>query len=50
MFENNPYRPEPAVIKDIIQETANIRTFRIVLNDEEKMRNFSFKPGQVAQL
>jgi len=38
------------VIKDIIQETANIRTFRIVLNDEEKMRNFSFKPGQVAQL
>lgn len=50
MFENNPYRPEPAVIKDIIQETANIRTFRIVLNDEEKMRNFSFKAGQVAQL
>lgn len=50
MFENNPYRPEPAVIKDIIQETANIRTFRIILNDEEKMRNFSFKPGQVAQL
>lgn len=50
MFVNNPYRPEPAVIKDIIQETANIRTFRIVLNDEEKMRNFSFKPGQVAQL
>jgi sulfhydrogenase subunit gamma (sulfur reductase) len=50
MFENNPYRPEPTVIKDIIQETANIRTFRIVLNDEEKMRNFSFKSGQVAQL
>ncbi len=50
MFVNNPYRPEPAVIKDIIQETTNIRTFRIVLNDEEKMRNFSFKPGQVAQL
>jgi len=49
-FESNPFRPELATIQDIIQETSNILTFRVVLNDEEKMREFSFQPGQVAQL
>jgi len=46
----NPYRPELATIKEIIQETHNIRTFRIVLNDEEKMKQFTFESGQVGQL
>ena len=49
-FESNPFRPELATIQDIIQETSNILTFRVVLNDEQKMREFSFQPGQVAQL
>jgi NAD(P)H-flavin reductase len=39
-----------ATIQDIIQETSNILTFRVVLNDEQKMREFSFQPGQVGQL
>ncbi|MBC2713040.1 MAG: FAD/NAD(P)-binding protein [Desulfosarcina sp.] len=47
---HNPYRPELATIQEIIQETPTIRTFRVVLNDEEKMRRFSFQPGQVGQL
>ncbi|SDP43966.1 FAD/NAD(P)-binding protein [Desulforhopalus singaporensis] len=46
----NPYLPELATIQEIIQETHNIKTFRVVLNDEEKMKNFSFEPGQVGQL
>lgn len=47
---NNPYLPEVAIIKTIIEETPNIKTFQVVLNDEDRMRNFSFYPGQVAQL
>jgi sulfhydrogenase subunit gamma (sulfur reductase) len=49
-FESNPFQPELATIRDIIQETSNILTFRVVLNDEQKMREFSFQPGQVGQL
>jgi NAD(P)H-flavin reductase len=47
---SNPYLPEPATVREVIQETANIRTLRITLDDEEKMRDFAFRPGQVGQL
>ncbi len=47
---NNPYLPELATVQEIIQETANIRTLRISLDDKEKMSEFSFRPGQVGQL
>ncbi|NLI82247.1 MAG: hydrogenase [Deltaproteobacteria bacterium] len=47
---HNPYLPELATVKEVIQETHNIRTLRIVLDDEEKMRRFVFRPGQVGQL
>jgi NAD(P)H-flavin reductase len=46
----NPYRPELATVHEVVQETANIRTLKVTLNDEEKMRDFSFRPGQVGQL
>jgi NAD(P)H-flavin reductase len=46
----NPYRPEPATVREVIQETAGIRTLRVTLDDAEKMRGFSFQPGQVGQL
>ncbi len=46
----NPYLPEIATVKEVIQETHNIKTFRVVLNDSEKMNSFSFEPGQVGQL
>ncbi len=46
----NPYLPDMATIVETIQETHNIKTFRVVLNDEEKMKNFTFRPGQVGQL
>ena len=49
-FQNNPYLPELATVQEIIQETANIRTLRVSLDDKEKMSEFSFRPGQVGQL
>jgi NAD(P)H-flavin reductase len=47
---NNPYLPDIATIEEIIQETPNIKTFRVVLNDETRMQEFDFDPGQVGQL
>jgi sulfhydrogenase subunit gamma (sulfur reductase) len=47
---SNPLCPEPATVLDVLQETHNIKTFRIALDDEEKMRRFTFQPGQVGQL
>lgn len=46
----SPYRPELATIREVIQETHNIKTFRVVLDDAERMRGFTFRPGQVGQL
>lgn len=47
---NNPYLPDIATINEIITETRNIKTFKVTLDDAEKMKSFSFEPGQVAQL
>jgi NAD(P)H-flavin reductase len=47
---HNPYLPELATVIDIVEETPNIRSFKVVLNDTEKMRQFRFEPGQVGQL
>ncbi len=45
----NPYLPDVATITEIIDETPAIKTFRVVLG-EKRMKEFSFKPGQVGQL
>ncbi|WP_027178423.1 FAD/NAD(P)-binding protein [Maridesulfovibrio bastinii] len=47
---NNPYLPEMATIQEVIEETPNIKTFRVTLNNPEAMKNFTFEPGQVGQL
>ncbi len=46
----NPYLPSIGTIVEIIEETPNIKTFRVVLNSEGDMKNFTFHPGQVGQL
>lgn len=46
----NSYLPEVATIFEIIQETPNIKTFRMRFDDPEVQKNFSFAPGQVGQL
>jgi len=50
MCKSNLLMPESATIQEVVQETANIKTFRITLDDEQKMKDFSFMPGQVGQL
>ena len=46
----NPYLPEVATVIERIQETEQIVTLRLVLDDPVKMKNFTFEPGQVGQL
>ncbi|SFW13787.1 NAD(P)H-flavin reductase [Desulfovibrio desulfuricans] len=46
----NPYLPMTATVAEVIQETGNIRTLRVVLDDTETMKNFVHEPGQVGQL
>ena len=45
----NPYLPEVATVVQIIEETPNIKTFRMRFDDPEVQKNFSFEPGQVGQ-
>ncbi len=47
---SNPLLPEMATVIETVQETHNIKTFRVRFDDEEKMKNFTFQPGQVGQL
>lgn len=46
----NPYMPMLGTIVETYDETPDIKTFRVVLNDQAAMRSFRFEPGQVAQL
>ena len=50
MSTKNLYLPEIATIQEVIQETHNIVTFRVTLNNEEAMAKFKFEPGNVGQL
>lgn len=46
----NPYIPEIATIIETVQETPAIKTFRVTLNNPERMKAFKYEPGQVGQL
>ena len=46
----NPYKPMLATVVETIQETGNIKTLRVVLDDPDQMANFTYEPGQVGQL
>ena len=46
----SPYIPELATIVETYDETPDIKTFRVVFQDPERMKNFRFEPGQVAQV
>ena len=46
----NHLLPRIATIKKIINETPNILSLQVVLDDDEAMKNFIFEPGQVAQI
>lgn len=46
----NPYLPEVGTVMEVIQETSNIKTLRVVLDNADAMRDFHYSPGQVGQL
>jgi len=46
----NHLLPRIATIKKIINETPNIISLQVALDDIEAMKNFIFEPGQVAQI
>ena len=46
----NPYLPETTTLLEIIQETPNIKSFRVRFDDDLVQAGFSFQPGQVGQL
>ncbi len=45
----NIYKPYLAVIKEIIDETPDTKTFRLQLKDPEVAKAFNFKAGQFAE-
>ncbi|MCR4666353.1 MAG: FAD/NAD(P)-binding protein [Desulfovibrio sp.] len=46
----NAYAPMLATVHEIIEESPTIKSIRVVLNDDEAQRSFTFEPGQVGQL
>ena len=50
MQAHSPYRPDLATVQEVIRETGNIKTLRLVFDDEAIMKDFTFRPGQVGQL
>ena len=46
---DNIYKPELVEIKEIIDETPDIKTFRLQFKNPELQNNFSFKAGQFAE-
>lgn len=45
----NIYKPELMVIKNIVDETNDTRTFKLQFKDEETAKSFSFKAGQFGE-
>jgi sulfhydrogenase subunit gamma (sulfur reductase) len=46
----NPYLPQLSTVREIIQETPNIKSFRVRIDDDAVQEGFTFLPGQVGQL
>lgn len=42
----NIYLPQPAIIRDILMENSQIKTFVLAFADKDYNRSFTYKPGQ----
>ena len=47
--DKNIYKPHLALIEAIIDETSDVRTFRLVFQDERIRDSFTFRSGQFAE-
>ena len=45
-LSQNIYLPRPALIKEIIVENSQIKTFSLVFTDEDYNKSFTYEPGQ----
>ncbi|MDP4189535.1 MAG: FAD-binding oxidoreductase, partial [Bacteroidota bacterium] len=45
----NIYKPEVVKIIDVIDETPDVKTFKLQFTDPEVQKNFNFKAGQFAE-
>ncbi len=45
----NIYLPHSAIIKEIISETPDIKTFRLTFKDERLQKSFTYLPGQFVE-
>ena len=45
----NIYLPHSAVVKEIISETPDIRTFKLAFEDEHLRKSFTYLPGQFVE-
>ncbi|MDD3777578.1 MAG: FAD/NAD(P)-binding protein [Actinomycetota bacterium] len=48
--KENPYLPSVAIVTQVIEETPNILSIQLELQDPEEKKSFGFKPGQVGQI
>lgn len=48
-MNGNIYQPDLVTIEDIITETSDVKTFRLVFKDDRIKENFNFKAGQFAE-
>ncbi|KNZ69835.1 oxidoreductase FAD/NAD(P)-binding domain-containing protein [Thermincola ferriacetica] len=49
-MNKNELTPKPAVIKNIIDETADTKTFTLVFTDPEEQKRFQYKPAQFVEI
>lgn len=45
----NIYLPHSAIVKEIISETPDIKTFRLTFEDERLQKSFTYLPGQFVE-
>lgn len=45
----NIYLPHSAIVKEIISETPDIKTFRLIFEDERLQKSFTYLPGQFVE-
>lgn len=50
MKTHNPLLPKIATIADIIRETGDVKTFRVILDNPDEMAAWSHEPGQTAMV
>ena len=48
-MSNNIYKPYMMEIENIIEETSDVRTFRLKFKNSEDAEKFSFKAGQFGE-